>query len=431
MVQELRERRRELGLVLAVVAALVCLGLAPGVVAGIDDPVTIDVTVVDDDGDPVSGAELTVAWDDDETVEETRANGRALADVPAGADIEIRIDHPDYVRNQPFTVTNATQQALEVPVRLSGVAELTVLDGEQPVPDTRLVVRETDGPVVTELTTDTAGVAETPRLERGSYEVTTERTGYFEETVSLELTQHQLERSIAIESGRVTVSFTVLDDHFDSPEPIEGATIETERTVLETGSDGQRAVDLDVNSVQNVTVNKDGYVEVSRQLVVGETEREFEISTTREPSLNLVSDQQRVVLGEQVRVTATNAYDEPVAGATIRLGDETVGETDANGQLLVEISDSGDRTIRAEEGFLRAETTVEGIDPDSDSDGNAPENGDGGATGDGDTDGDQNGDTAEQDPESGEDDDDDGAGFGIVIAVGAVAVLLAGRYLRE
>ena len=427
MVRELRERRRELGLVLAVVAAFVCLGLAPGVVAAVDDPVTIDVTVVDDDGDPVSGVELTVAWDDDETVEETRANGRALVDVPAGADLEIRVDHPDYVRNQPFTVTNATAQAVEVPVRLSGVAELTVLEGEQPVPDTQLVVRETDGPIVAELTTDAAGVAETPRLERGSYEVTTERTGYFEETVALELTQQQVEQSIVIESGRVTVSFTVLDNHFDHPEPIEGATIETGGTVLETGSDGQRAVDLDVNSVQNVTVDKDGYVEVSRQLVVGETEREFEISTTREPSLNLVSDQQRVVLGEQVRVTATNAYNEPVAGATIRLGDETVGETDANGQLLVEISEPGDRTIRAQDSFLRAETTVEGIDPDSDPDGNGPENGDDGATGDGDTD--QNGDTGEQDPETGEDDDDDGPGFGIVIAVGAVAVLLAGRYL--
>ena len=424
-------RRVALRLGLVVTAAIVLgAGLFAGAAAGIDDPVTLDITVVDGDGEPVSNAELTVVWADDRAVEETRASGRALVDVPAGADVEIRVDHPEYTRNRPFTVADATARAVEVPVALSGVAELTILEGEQPVPDTQLTVREPDGPVVAELTTDEDGIAETERLERGQYEVTTERPGYFDETVILELDQQQAERSIAIESGRVTVSFTVLDDHFDPPEPIEGATIETERTVLETGSEGQRSVDLDVNTVQNVTVNRDGYMNVTQQLVVGETDRAFEITTQREPELELVSDQQRVVVGEQVRVTATNAYDEPVAGATILLEDEPAGETGANGQLLVEIAETGQQTIRAEADLLRGETSVEGVDPDGDSDASGDD--ESGATDDGDessgTDDTDADDSSETDDAA--DDDGSGPGFGLVTVAGAVAALAAAVRLR-
>jgi len=418
----------------AVTAAVVLgVGLFAGAAAGIDDPVTLDITVVDGDGEPVSNAELTVVWADNQTVEETRANGRALVDVPAGADIEIRVDHPEYTRNRPFTVTDATSRAVEVPVALSGVAELTVLEGEQPVPDTQLTVREPDGPVVAELTTDDDGTAETGRLEQGQYEVTTERPGYFDETVTLELDRRQTERSIAVESGRVTVSFRVLDDHFDPPEPIEGATIETERTILETGSEGQRSVDLDVNTVQNVTVNRDGYVEVTRRLVVGETDRAFEITTQREPELELVSDQQRVIVGEQVRVTATNAYDEPVAGATILLDGEPVGETGTNGQLLVGITETGQQTVRAEADLLRGETTVEGVDPDDDSDA-AGDDEPGGTDSDDEPGGTDDGDANDGDDSAGTDDaaDDDGSGpgFGLVAVAGAIAALVTAVRLR-
>lgn len=423
-------RRATLRLGLVVTAAVVLgAGLFVGAAAGIDDPVTLDITVVDGDGEPVSNAELTVVWADNQTVEETRASGRALVDVPAAADIEIRVDHPEYTRNRPFTVPDATARAVEVPVALSGVAELTILEGEQPVPDTQLTVREPDGPVVAELTTGDDGIAETERLERGQYEVTTERPGYFDETVTLELDQRQVERSIGVESGRVTVSFTVLDDHFDSPEPIEGATIETERTVLETGSDGQRSVDLDVNTVQNVSVNRDGYVEVTQQLVVGETDRAFEITTQREPELELVSDQQRVVVGEQVRVTATNAYDEPVVGATILLDGEPVGETDASGQLLVEIAETGQQTVRAEVNLLRGETSVEGVDPDGDSESSSDD--ESGGTDDGDEgDADDSGDDESGGTDDAADDDGSGPGFGLAAVAGAVAALAAAVRLR-
>ena len=56
--------------------------------------------------------------------------------------------------------------------------------------------------------------------------------------------------------------------------------------VLETDSEGQRSVDLDVNTVQDVTVNWDGFVEVTQRLVVGETDRGFEITTHTSPSLS-------------------------------------------------------------------------------------------------------------------------------------------------
>ena len=114
---------------LAVTAAVVLgAGLYADAGAGIDDPVPLSITVVDGDGEPVSNAELTVIWADNQIVEKTRANGRPHVDVPAGADVEIRVDHPEYTRNRSFTPTDATSRAVEVPVALSVVAELTVIE---------------------------------------------------------------------------------------------------------------------------------------------------------------------------------------------------------------------------------------------------------------------------------------------------------------
>ncbi|MFB6142958.1 MAG: hypothetical protein ABEJ30_06405 [Halorientalis sp.] len=88
-------------LTLAVVAVTV-LSLLPLATAGATQEMsTLEVVVVNEQGDPVAGATLAVSWDGGNTTETTRANGHALVDVPTGSDVEIDIRSDQYVRNTP------------------------------------------------------------------------------------------------------------------------------------------------------------------------------------------------------------------------------------------------------------------------------------------------------------------------------------------
>jgi PGF-CTERM protein len=90
------------------------------------------------------------------------------------------------------------------------------------------------------------------------------------------------------------------------------------------------------------------------------------VTISRTPELSLTVANERVVVGETTRVTVENAYDEPVAGATVELDETTVGETNANGELAVLIETTGEQSIVATTDELTSETAVvEGFDVDA------------------------------------------------------------------
>jgi hypothetical protein len=202
----------------ALFVATVAIGGAAGQGA---DPVTLTVSVVDQEGDAVGSATVEATWETDagETGNAsgtTASNGKVFIDVPAGASIELDVDDDTYVRNRPLEVDNATARDVELGVTRSGTATVSVVDGEnQSQADARVIVRR-DGRSVDRGDTDEDGEYETVRLERGTYEVTVVKPGYFETEREVTVSTGT-EATIGIERGTVTLDIRTVDDHFDPP----------------------------------------------------------------------------------------------------------------------------------------------------------------------------------------------------------------------
>jgi hypothetical protein len=124
-----------------------------------------------------------------------------------------------------------------------------------------------------------------------------------------------------------------------------------------------------------------------------------ELSVRRTPEISIDQLQTSVVTGQQTQVTITNAYGDPVAGATISLNGEQVAETNEQGVAMFEVSQAGDNTLLAQSGDLEDSATIRGID-ESDDDDTANET---------------------EDDSSGNGADSVGSGFGAIIALIAVA----------
>jgi PGF-CTERM protein len=122
-----------------------------------------------------------------------------------------------------------------------------------------------------------------------------------------------------------------------------------------------------------------------------------------------------VIVGETTRIEVTNAYDEPVSGATVRVNDEAVGETDDRGELSIEIDSAGEATVVASDGQIDSEPiTVTGIDPSTtDEDGAPAETPDGTS------------------PETPEEQPEDTPGFGIAVAIIALFFVFMIRRIHD
>jgi protocatechuate 3,4-dioxygenase beta subunit len=348
------------------VAALVLVsagGPAVGL-AGAQD-VTLTITVVTAAGDPVSNAELTVTWDDGSDTVITRSNGQALVDVTEGADVTIEVDHPGYVRNEPFTIADVgPEEEVEVTVYQKSSVSLGVTDEDGPVEGVRVVLRK-NGAVVEVLSTDAAGEVESSVIEAGEYTVNLFEPGYFQQVVALTV-QGDTSEEVRIERGSVSVEFLVLDDNFDPPRPVAQASIAGEDFSVVTGSDGRREVSLPVNTEQTVTVEKSGFETIERTVSVGEQSEQVNLSTRKLPTVNVEVSNERVVVGETLLVTVTDQYGEPITTATVYLDGSAVGQPDADGTLRVPIESAGDHAVSASTGELSSEeVTVRGVQPGS------------------------------------------------------------------
>ena len=396
--------------------ATVAIGGAAGQGA---DPVTLTVAVVDQDGDAVGGVTVEATWETDSgeagTASGTTAsNGKVFLDVPEGSSVELDVDDDTYVRNRPLEVDNATARDVELGVTRSGTATVTVLDGENRSQAGASVVVREDGRSVDRGETGSDGVYETARLERGAYNVTVVKPGYYETerevTVSL-----NTEETVRIERGTVTLDVRTFDDHFDPPRRIDDGSVRLVSSVYDaevTVTEGTASLNVPVNTAYTVEIVKDGYDASSERIRVRESPATVNATAQRTPTLSVTPANDRVLVGETTRVTVRNAYGEPAAGATVEIDGEAVGETDARGEVDVEISSAGDRTIVARDGDVESDpVTVEGVDTASEADPGA------------------NGSNATGDDGSG--DTDDGApGFGVVAGVLALlaAAAAAGRY---
>ncbi|PSP86251.1 PGF-CTERM sorting domain-containing protein [Halobacteriales archaeon QS_1_68_17] len=343
-------------------AALSMLAAPVGATGQDASQVTLTVSVVTTDGEPVSGATLNVSWSGGSAQETTRSNGQALVDVPAGADATIEIDHPRYVRNNPYVVRNASQGPVEITVARAGTATVTAVDADGDPLGNAIVLLRRSGSIVVEGRTDSNGEFTTRRIEQREYALVVYKPGYLRNRSTLAVTGN-VARTARVERGSVTVATRVTDDHFDPPRAVEGATVAVEGIGdVATLSDGEATIQVPVNTRIEMTVSKPGYENLTREVQVREGRRTLNVTITRRPSLTVEPLSDRVVVGERARVTVRDEYGSRVAGATVTLDGEQVGETDANGEATVRITETGPHevTVRAES--LMASATVRGVE---------------------------------------------------------------------
>jgi PGF-CTERM protein len=340
---------------------VVSASFAGGVGAQSSDEVTLTVTVVDEGGNPLSDASLSATWDGGGPVNRTTAgNGKAFVDVAEGADVTVRVDHPHYVRNQPYVVENASEEDVTIEVARAGRATVTVEGAEGPLENAIVRMFHDGQPVINERTA-ADGRFTTPEIEQGNYTLITFKEGYLRNRTTLTVDGEVSERT-GVRQESVLVTFSVSDDHFDPPQAVTNANVTVPGVAdVTTQGTGTVSVSMPVNDAYEVTVTKPGYDSVTERLGVRESETALNATIQRTPAVSVRADNDRVVVGEPVRVTVTDEYGTPVANASVSRAGTAVGETDENGVVSVPVESAGNVTISAEADGREAAVTVEGV----------------------------------------------------------------------
>lgn len=351
----------------------VCVLATPMITAGAvgaSEEMTVSVHVVDDDGNDVAGATVTASWDGGNETEETASNGQTLIDVPSGADVAVTVEDGDLLQNNPKEI-GTVRSHTDVTVELfpETTATVTVTDGEAPIEGATVTLTKTDEDRAAATgTTDGDGEVTAEAIEEGQYDVAIERRGYYDRSATVDFGTTS-ETSVAMEPGTVDVSVTITDGYLEEP-------LETDVTFLKDGEhdatvstneDGQRTIPLDVNTKYTAVVEKDGYDDPERDVVVGESDQTISYEIERAPAVTLEAMNERVLVGETVGVDVTDEYDEPIEGGEIRLDGEAVATTAADGSAAVPIDEAGEHELTAvAEGTTSEAVPVEGVDPDAD-----------------------------------------------------------------
>lgn len=358
--------RIRIGIVLG--AAVVLLAVASSPAAAAD--VTFTVSVETEAGDAVGGATLTATWANGTATAETAANGKAYLDVPAGESVEITVDHPEYVRNSPIVIENATARDVSMTVHPIGEAQISVSDQDGPVEDATVTLVQDGTTVVEQHTAD--GSVDTGEIEAGDYELTVEKPGYYTLSRSIDVPAGEVvERGVEIERGSVTLQVNVTDPYFDPPRALEGITADVEGSgTVTTQSDGTQKLSVPVNTELTVSFTGQGYETVERTIETDESETTLDVALSRADTLSVTVHTAEVVVGQPAFLTVTDEYDDPVENATVLLDGTSVTETDADGWARVTIDAVGVHELRVEDesvtsnvseirGVAAAGTTVE------------------------------------------------------------------------
>lgn len=333
------------------------IGTLPMAVSAQEERVTITATVIDENGSSVGGnVDVTASWDGGSANETTKSNGQVLVDVPPGENISIQINDDRYVRNDPYLITNASGESVEVPVVESGTATVTVQDAaNETVADARVRLYR-GGRSVTDQQTGADGTVTTPAIEQGSYSVRVEKAGFYDTRSSIAV-DGQTNVTQRIERGKVLVTVAVEDNYFDPPEALAATVSIPDVATLQTGSDGDASTTVPVNTRHDVTVTSDGYNQTQKTVTVGEADTTVTVSLDRTDRLD-IDARERVLSGNPITIGVTDEYSDVVANATVSRDGEQVGTTDDDGEFDYPTESTGTVTLTVDDGDVEETVSV-------------------------------------------------------------------------
>ncbi|MFD1565970.1 hypothetical protein [Halolamina litorea] len=239
--------------------------------------------------------------------------------------------------------------AIDAPAlqQADGSLSLTVTDGDDPVAGAAVTLYR-DGERVLGGETGDDGRLDTGPIAEGSYRVEIRESGYYERSLSVSV-EGETSRSAAVEPGSVALSVSVTDAR--TGDALADATVDVDAAgTVRTGTDGTQTVRVPVNAEVGLVVTKDGYERESLSVAVGESARSVDLGIARETEISLSLGADSVAAGGSVEATVTDAYGDPVAGATILLDGDAVAETGAGGTASVPVETGGEHTVRARAG---------------------------------------------------------------------------------
>ncbi|MFB6084867.1 MAG: carboxypeptidase-like regulatory domain-containing protein [Halorientalis sp.] len=351
-------------LLFAVVVAVAAVPAGASAGAAQTDLVTLTITVENEAGQGVGGATLTASWDGGMNKSVTKSNGQALIDVPRGADVTITVRSDEYVRNTPYVIENARGESVTVTVAEKGTATIEVRNRNGEPVNNAVVQLYHDGEVVVNARTNANGIYRTEAIEQGEYTLRAFKERYYANGTTFEVGENT-SVSTRIRTGSVLVTFSVKDDHYEPPRPVEGATVTIPALgdTSQTLADGEATTSVPVNTEYEVRITKEGYETVTKTLDVGERRTTLNATIQRQEAIKLTVSNSQVIAGTNVTVDVEDEYGTVVEGATVTVDGERVGETNANGELTFTIEDTGVNTIRVQSGDLEDSATVEGFSP--------------------------------------------------------------------
>lgn len=344
------------------IGVVVCLSAAgPVGSAAAQEVVTLTVTIETPDGDPVPNAELTATWEDGSSQATTVSNGKAFMDVRRGADVEIQVEHPDFIRNQIYTLDDAEAAAVTIRVYPKATARFRVVDAEGPVPRAVVTFRK-GGRLVTREATDANGIVDVGPIEAGDYAVSVRKSRYLTTTAEIDI-EDEVVRDIQIEQGTVPLTVNVTDDYFSPPRPLADVSVQVADVgTVQTQPNGIQQISVPVNVRLEVRIEKEGYTTVGQTVNVAEAPLRLRVNLRRTPSLSVEVFSDRVVVGERLLVEVTDEYGDPVANATVLVDGVAEATTGPNGQASFQFNSPGEHEVVVEKGELTsASSTVTGV----------------------------------------------------------------------
>ena len=347
--------------VVAVVALVAAGGLATADAgAAQDEMVTVELSVTTPDDEPIGGADVVIEWDDGSVETTTRSNGRVLEDVPTGADLDVTLEHDEYVQNVPYQVSDVeANQLIETTMYPPATIDVEVLTEDAAVDGAAVRLRKHgQSRAADEGETGEDGIYSSAAIEEGTYDVRVSKAGYYDERDSVDV-EDATEHTIQIERGRLSIDLVTQDPTPEGPGQVS-ASVAFERdgshvkTVTTSDAD-TTSVGLDVNTRYELSAERDDYRTSSSVLRTGEEDDEYVLNMTRTRGISMQLDSQAIVVGENLRVEVVDEYERPVEDATVFVDDEERATTDQRGVARVPIERGGDATVHAEYDGLETE----------------------------------------------------------------------------